>query len=111
GWGGLRMVEGMVLRDHGLQKVFGTVGGHAMPLTARLGAAGIIETVCGSLITLGFYTAPAAFIASGEMAFAYFTSHAPRAWFPIQNGGELAVLFCFLFLYFATRGNGRFSIG
>ena len=75
-----------------------------------MGAAGIIEVVGGTLIAIGLFTSPVAFIASGEMAFAYFMAHAPRGFWPIMNGGELAVLYCFLFLYFAAVGSGRWSV-
>ena len=76
----------------------------------KFGLAGVIELVGGVLIAAGIFTSPLAFIASGEMAFAYFQAHAPRGWWPIQNGGELAVLYSFLFLYFAARGNGALSV-
>ena len=107
----LRVVSGALFVVHGAQKIFGLFGGHAVPIASRLGAAGLIEIVCGTLIALGLFTAVAAFIASGEMAFAYFLQHAPRAWLPIQNGGEPAVLFCFIFLYLATQGDGKASFG
>jgi putative oxidoreductase len=106
----LRFVAGALFMFHGLQKVFGMFGGHAVPLMSRLGAAGILEAVAGPLVALGLFTSPVAFIASGEMAFAYFLVHAPQGRWPIQNGGELAVLNCFLFLYIATRGGGRLSL-
>jgi putative oxidoreductase len=70
----------------------------------QFGLAGVIEVVCGLLIAVGAFTSVAAFIASGEMAAAYFIAHAPRGSVPHQNGGELAVLYCFLFLYIASRG-------
>ena len=104
-----RIVFGFLFVCHGLQK-FGVFGGHAVPLMSRLGAAAIIETVCGTLITIGFLTHAAAFLASGEMAVAYFLSHYPRGILPIQNQGEPAVLFCFAFLYMAVRGAGGFSV-
>jgi putative oxidoreductase len=104
-----RFVFGVLFVFHGLQK-FGLFGGHLMPMLTRFGAAAIIELLCGSLIAVGAFTRIAAIVASGEMAFAYFLSHASRAPFPIQNGGELAVLYCFAFLYIATRGGGRFSL-
>ena len=75
------------------------------------GAAAVIETVGGLLIMIGFATSPVAFICSGEMAYAYFTAHQPRGTWPLQNGGEPAALFAFIFLYFSTRGGGKFSIG
>jgi putative oxidoreductase len=106
----LRLVAGGLFVCHGVQKLFGLFGGHAMPIASQMGLAGIIETVCGALIAVGLFTSPVAFIASGEMAFAYFQAHAPKGPWPIQNGGELAVLYCFLFLYMASRGSGPLSL-
>jgi putative oxidoreductase len=103
----MRIVLALIYMAHGLQKVFGILGGHAVPLASMLGIAGILETVLGALIAVGLFTSLAAFIASGEMAFAYFIAHAPRARLPIQNGGELAVVLCFAFLYIASQGGGR----
>ena len=105
----MRIVLALIYMAHGLQKVFGILGGHAVPLASMLGIAGILETVLGALIGVGLFTPLAAFIASGEMAFAYFIAHAPRARLPIQNGGELAVVLCFAFLYIASQGGGRLS--
>jgi putative oxidoreductase len=105
----MRIVLALIYMAHGLQKVFGILGGHALPLASMLGIAGILETVLGALIGVGLFTSLAAFIASGEMAFAYFIAHAPRARLPIQNGGELAVVLCFAFLYIASQGGGRLS--
>src|SRR5690349_10489265 len=104
-----RIVFGVLFLCHGLQK-FGVFGGHTMPLLSRFGVAACIEAFGGSLIAIGLFTRAAAFIASGEMAFAYFLSHFPRGWLPIQNQGEAAVLFCFAFLYIATSGTGRLSV-
>lgn len=107
----LRIVSGLLFLIHGLQKMFGVLGGTVVDLNSRVGAAGVIETVAGTLILVGLFTSVAAFIASGEMAVAYFLAHAPKAPMPIENGGELAVMFCFVFLYIAAVGDGRFSIG
>jgi putative oxidoreductase len=74
------------------------------------GAAGTIELIGGILLVLGLFTRPVAFIASGEMAFAYFMSHAPHGFFPILNHGDLAILFCFVFLYLACAGGGPYSL-
>jgi putative oxidoreductase len=106
----LRFVAGAVFMMHGLQKVFGVLGGNQVALMSRIGAAGLIELIGGFLIAVGLFTSPVAFIASGEMAFAFFLSHYPRGIWPVQNGGEPAVLYCFLFLYISTRGGGRFSL-
>ena len=106
----LRIIAGGMFAIHGAQKTFGVLGGQAQPLASMAGAAGIIELVCGVLIMIGFMAAIAAFIASGEMAFAYFMAHAPSGMNPIQNQGEPAVLYCFIFLYIASRGSGRLSV-
>jgi putative oxidoreductase len=100
----LRFVSGVLVALHGAQKLFGVFGGKQLPLMSQGALAGVIELVCGLLIAFGIATSIAAFIASGDMAAAYFMSHAPRNPNPIQNGGELAVLYCFLFLYIASRG-------
>jgi putative oxidoreductase len=101
-----RFAFGLLFLFHGLQKL-GLVGGHMVPLMSRLGAAAVIELVCGALIAVGAFTTLAALVASGEMAFAYFLQHFPRGFLPIQNQGELAVLYCVAFLYIAARGAGR----
>ena len=106
----LRIVAGFLFLFHGLQK-FGLLGGQMVPLMSKFGAAAVIETVGGLLIMVGFATSPVAFLCSGEMAYAYFTAHQPRGTWPIQNGGEMAALFAFVFLYVSTRGGGMLSIG
>ena len=109
----MRIVIGLLFFCHGLQKVFGLFGGvngAAAPLLSLFGVAGVIELIAGSLITIGWFTVVAAFIASGEMAAAYFIAHFPKSFWPIQNSGEEAVFYCFVFLYMATRGAGIWSI-
>lgn len=106
----LRIVFGFLYLVHGLQKLFGMFGGQVMPLASMLGAAAAIELVCGVLIVIGLFTRPAAFLASGEMAAAYFLAHVPRAFWPVQNSGEPAVMLCVAFLYIAARGGGWFSV-
>ena len=107
----LRIVAGLLFAQHGLQKLFGWLGAKgAVELMSLMGAAGIIEVVGGTLIAIGLFTSPVAFIASGEMAFAYFMAHAPQGFWPIMNGGELAALYCFVFLYFAAVGSGKWSV-
>ena len=106
----MRIVLAFIFMCHGLQKLFGVLGGRVVPLASLAGVAGVIETVAGALILIGLLTSWAAFIASGEMAAAYFIQHAPRGGLPIQNGGELAVTLCFAFLFIATRGGGAFSV-
>ncbi|HVA01857.1 MAG TPA: DoxX family protein [Terriglobia bacterium] len=109
----LRIVVGFTFCAHGLQKLFGMfggIGGHRVPLFSLFGLAGILETVGGILILLGLFTVPAAFILSGEMAVAYFIGHFPHGLLPIRNGGELAVLYCFIFLYLFSAGPGPASL-
>jgi putative oxidoreductase len=107
----LRIVAGLLFACHGLQKLLGLLGGHRVALASLHGAAGIIETFGGLLVAIGLFTSPVAFICSGEMAYAYFTVHQPRGTLPIQNAGEPAALFCFIFLFIATRGGGLLSVG
>ena len=106
----LRIVAGFLFSLHGAQKLFGVLGGQSVELMSQRGLAGIIELVGGVLIAIGLFTSPVAFIASGEMAVAYFQAHFPRGFWPIQNGGEPAVLYCFVFLYFAAMGSGKWSV-
>jgi putative oxidoreductase len=105
----LRIVSGLLFLFHGLQKL-GIMGDTMVPLLSKMGLAMIIESVGGTLIMVGFMTSPIAILASGEMAYAYFTVHQPKATWPIQNGGELAALYCFIFLYISTRGAGMLSV-
>jgi putative oxidoreductase len=106
----LRIVAGLLFACHGAQKLFGLFGMGPFPLMTQMGLAGVIEFGGGLLMAIGLFTSFAAFIASGEMAVAYFQQHAPKAAVPIQNGGELAVLYCFLFLYIAARGTGKLGV-
>jgi putative oxidoreductase len=106
----LRFVAGALFACHGAQKLLGVLGGHRIAGNALMTAAGVIELVCGLLIALGLFASWAAFLASGEMAYAYFTVHAAKGPWPIENGGELAVLYCFLFLFVAARGSGRIAL-
>ena len=106
----LRIVAGLLFTCHGTQKLFAFPGGTRVPLASLPGIAGIIEVVAGLMIAFGLLTTVAAFIASGEMAVAYFRAHAPQGPLPIQNRGELAVIYCFLFLFFAAYGSGVLSL-
>ena len=106
----MRIVVGLLFACHGAQKLFGVLGGKQVVLASMSGLAGVIEFVGGLMIAIGFLTGTVAFIASGEMAYAYFTAHMPRGSVPIQNGGELAVLYCFVFLYIAARGAGVWGV-
>jgi putative oxidoreductase len=105
----MRIVFGFLWVFHGLQK-FGVFGGEPLDPASLRGVAGIIEVIAGTLVMVGLFTRPAAFIASGQMAAAYFIAHMPRGLWPIHNGGEPAVLFCFAFLYIASRGAGMLSL-
>ncbi len=106
----MRIVTGFLFVFHGLQKVFGMFGGQVAELASLRGAAGVIELAGGILVMIGLLTTPVAFICSGEMASAYFISHHPQAFWPILNRGELAALYCFVFLYIAARGAGPLSL-
>lgn len=108
----LRIVSGLLFLLHGTQKVLGfpAMDGGTPPLMSLFGAAGLIEIVTGVLIIIGFFTRPAAFLASGTMAVAYWTVHAPGSIFPTQNFGDAAVLFCFIFLYLVFAGPGAWSV-
>ena len=106
----LRIVSGFLLLQHGLQKTFALLGSDGVALMSRSGFAGMLEFVGGIALIIGLGTQPVAFVLSGLMAFAYFLAHAPRGFWPIQNGGELAALFSFVFLFLAGNGGGDFSI-
>jgi putative oxidoreductase len=105
----LRIVAGFLFAFHGAQKLLGLFGGQRVALASLPGAAGIIEFFGGLLVAIGLFTSPVAFICSGEMAYAYFMVHQPRGTWPIQNGGELAALYAFIFLFVAARGSGSLS--
>ena len=105
----MRLMAGFLFACHGAQKLFGVLGGTSMVRVPLMLAAGSMEFFGGLLIALGVCTAIAALLASGEMATAYFLRHFPHGFWPIRNGGEMAVLFCFVFLYIASRGDGRWS--
>ena len=107
----LRIMVGLLFLEHGLSKVFGFPPHGHMPVYPDVEwFAGRIETVGGALVALGLFTRLATFIVSGEMAFAYFISHAPRSFFPLINGGEAAIMFCFVFLYLVFAGGGPLSL-
>jgi putative oxidoreductase len=106
----MRLMVGLLFACHGVQKVFGMLDGQSQVSNPVLLAAGIIELVGGGLVAIGLWTSYAAFIASGEMAVAYFMAHAVKGFWPILNKGELAVLYSFVFLYIASRGSGALSV-
>jgi putative oxidoreductase len=111
----LRIVAAYLFILHGTTKLFAwpasiLPGGGTVPLTNIAGIGGLIEVILGPLVLLGLFTQPAAFILAGEMAVAYFKAHAPRGFFPILNGGEAPVFFCFLWLYVSAAGAGPLSL-
>jgi len=111
----LRVIAGATFSCHGFQKLFGWfggMGGHGAVahFGTQMWLAGILESAGGAMIALGLLTRPVAFILCGEMAVAYFTTHYPRGFWPIRNGGEDAVLYCFLFLYMVAVGAGPLSL-
>lgn len=106
----LRIVAGLLFLAHGVQKFFNFPVDFPMPLNPMLQAAGVIELVAGGLIVIGLFTRPAAFIASGMAAVGYWMVHGSKSFFPIVNGGEAIALYCFIFLFIATRGAGIWSV-
>ena len=106
----MRIVTGFLFLAHGVQKIFGALGGTQVELMSLMGLAGILELVGGSLIMVGFLTGYSAFICSGLMAAAYFMAHAPGGFWPIVNKGELAALYSFVFLYISVKGAGIWSV-
>ncbi|MEZ5319687.1 MAG: DoxX family protein [Vicinamibacterales bacterium] len=109
----LRIVTAFLFMAHGTQKLFAwpvSQPRNPVELFSLFGAAGVLETFGGALLLVGLFTRPVAFVLSGQMAFAYFTRHAARDFWPILNGGENAALFCFVFLYLAAAGAGPLSV-
>jgi putative oxidoreductase len=109
----LRIITALLFFAHGSAKLLGLPHVEALasvPIGSVYGIAGIIEIIAGILLTIGLFSRLAAFIASGEMAIAYFHSHAPRDFHPLLNGGEGAILFCFIFLFIAAAGPGLWSV-
>ena len=109
----LRIIVALIFFEHGTQKLFGfppRASGMGPETFSLLWFAAVIEIAGGVLLLLGLFTRPVAFVLSGEMAFAYWLSHAPRNLFPALNGGDAAILYCFVFLYMAAAGGGVWSL-
>jgi len=110
------VVTGLLFMQHGVQKLFGLLvdpsrpWSGAPPMFSQFWFAGVLETFGGALIVLGLLTRPVAFLLAGEMAFAYFMAHFPRSFWPVLNGGEHVVLFCFVFLHLFAVGAGPWSV-
>jgi len=108
--GVVRVLMGLLFVSYGLRKMFGLLGAEAEPFLSLQWYAGVVELFGGAAIVIGLFTRPTAFLSCGQMAFAYFINHNPRGFFPIQNGGERAVLFCYFFLFLWVAGPGRWSV-
>ena len=108
----LRIVAALIFMEHGTQKLLGfpPLDRPAPELLSLSGVAGVLELFGGALLVLGLFTRPVAFILAGEMAFAYWIAHAPESFFPVLNGGDAAILYCFVFLYLAVAGGGAWSL-
>ena len=109
----VRIIIGLVFLEHGSAKLLGfphVAMFDQLQLVSLIGLAGIIELVGGALFTVGLFTRAAAFIMSGEMAVGYFMAHAPKSFFPALNGGDAAILYCFIFFWFFVAGPGAFSL-
>jgi len=109
--GVLRIMTALQFVEHGSQKLFNfPASAEPHVLTGLTTAAGILEFACGILLALGLFTRPVAFLLAGEMAIAYFMAHYPRDFFPINNSGDSAISFCFIFLYLVFAGAGAFAL-
>lgn len=107
----VRIMSALLFLEHGTQKLFDfPPAAEPMALSPLLATQGVIEVVGGALLALGLFTRPVAFILSGDMAVAYFMAHAPQNFFPVLNGGDAAILYCFIFLYFFFAGGGAWSV-
>ena len=108
----LRIVVGLLFMEHGTQKLLGFPTPHnpGPTLFSLLGVQGVLELAGGLLILVGLFTRPVAFVLAGDMTMAYFMAHSPRSFFPILNGGDAAILYCFTFLYLLAAGGGPWSV-
>jgi putative oxidoreductase len=108
----LRIMTALLFMEHGTQKLLGfpPSPNPGPPLFSLLGVQGLLELVGGFLVLIGLFTRPVAFILAGDMAVAYFMAHAPKSFFPVLNGGDAAILYCFVFLYLVVAGSGTWSV-
>ena len=108
----VRIVSAFLFMQHGGQKLFGFPAAQRYPfdIFSLSGVAGVLELFGGALLLIGLFTRPVAFVLSGLMAFGYFIAHAPKGFWPLLNGGELAIMFCFVFLYISAAGGGPWSV-
>jgi len=106
----LRIVSALIFMAHGTQKILGFPAGASPEMYSLPWIAGMLELVGGALLVLGLFVRPVAFILSGQMAVAYWMAHAPKSFFPTVNGGDAAILYCFVFLYFVAAGGGVWSL-
>lgn len=109
----LRIVAALIFMEHGTQKILGfpaSANGGSPALLSLGGIAGILELIGGALLAIGLFTRPVAFLLSGQMAVAYWIAHAPRSFFPVLNGGDAAILYCFVFLLLVFAGPGAWSV-
>lgn len=106
----LRAGSGLLFLQHGLMKLFGWLGGTRVELASMLGVAGILEFVGGILLIVGLFTRPVAIVLTVQMVVAYLTAHLPRGGWPVENQGELALLYALIFIFLATHGAGPYSV-
>ncbi|HVI29237.1 DoxX family protein [Hansschlegelia sp.] len=106
----LRIMAALLFIAHGTMKLIGFPAAYPNPLTALSATAGVLEMFGGFLLAIGLFTRPVAFLLSGQMAVAYFMAHAPKSFYPALNGGDAAILFCFIFLYLVFAGPGPWSV-
>jgi putative oxidoreductase len=106
----IRIVAALCFLEHGLEKFFGFPAAGPANMTALLYVQGFLEAIGGLLLLFGVYTRPVAFVLAGNMAVAYFMAHFPRSFYPAVNGGDAAILYCFIFLYIVFAGGGAWSV-
>ncbi len=106
----LRIVSALIFMAHGTQKILGFPEGASPAMFSLSWIAGVLELFGGALLVLGLFVRPVAFVLSGLMACAYWIAHAPKSFFPVLNGGDAAILYCFVFLYFVAAGGGAWSL-